>query len=91
MSQSARQKQPAQAFVDGYNTCTIEGLLARRSKHCIHKIRPASLQVPDKDNAQYEEQYGQLIPLLKNYKVRRSSFSSCFTQAGTDDRTQDAQ
>ena len=91
MSLSARQKQTAQAFVDGYNTWTIEGLLARRSKNCIHKIRPSSLQVPDKDNAQYEEQYSQLIPLLKNYKVRPSSFSLCFAHAATDDRNQDAQ
>ena len=40
------------------------------------------MQIPDQNNAQYEEQYRTLIPLLRDYNVScSSSFSSCFTHA----------
>ena len=70
MSLADKQKQTAIDFVDGYNEFNVEGFLARRSKDCIHKILPASLERPPLSNEEYIAIYIPIFPLLRNYKVR---------------------
>lgn len=75
MSLAEKQVQTAQTFIEGLRSTTVEGFLIRRSKDCIHKTRPASMQVPDKNNVMFEDQYRHILPLLKNYQVSISSKS----------------
>lgn len=44
----------ATACIEGYNTWTVEAILASRAKNCTHQVRPGSLgEVPPFNNEQY--------------------------------------
>lgn len=70
MSLAEAQKKTAQAFIDGYNEFTIEGLLRARSDDCVHAMLPASLGRPDRTNADYEKFFAQLKNMMGGMKVR---------------------
>ena len=69
MSLREKQEQTAQAFLDGFNSGSIEGMVARRAPGCVHRILPRSFGAPDRDNSTYLEALKTLYPQLHNLAV----------------------
>lgn len=69
MSLAENQKRTAQAFINGYNEWTVEGLMRARSDDCIHAMLPASLNRPERTNKDYEQFFQPLSKLMSAMKV----------------------
>lgn len=70
MSLAEKQIATAKEFVNGYNEWTAEGLLRARSDDCVHAVLPVSMNRPPRTNAEYKLFFGNMEPLMKDFKVR---------------------
>lgn len=82
MSLAEKQIATAKEFVNGYNEWTAEGLLRARSDDCVHAVLPVSMNRPPRTNAEYKLFFGNLEPLMKEFKVRRCNLGRSCSSIG---------
>jgi hypothetical protein len=61
--------QTALSVVDGYNTWTMEAILAPRASNCVQHILPGSLGQAPMNNQEYRAYFGQMLHGFKNFHV----------------------
>lgn len=74
MSYAEAQEKTAEAFIDGYNEFTVEGVLRVRADDCVHVMLPASLARPERTNAVYGKFFKGITTVMKDFKVRDEPF-----------------
>ncbi|KIW69328.1 hypothetical protein PV04_05210 [Phialophora macrospora] len=61
----------AQAFIESYNTWTVDALLSVRSPLCIQYTLPADEErFPPRKNAEYGAFVQTIIPMFRNFRLR---------------------
>jgi ketosteroid isomerase-like protein len=59
----------ADAFVNGYNTWTLDAILAPRAPNCTQRVIPSRLDRPTLNNDQYREYFTPILGLFREFHV----------------------
>lgn len=57
-------------YLEGFNSNTPEGTIARRSPECKHRIIPESPQFPTRTNDEYKDFMGPSFGIMKNFNLK---------------------
>jgi ketosteroid isomerase-like protein len=61
----------AQAFIESYNTWTVDALLSVRSPLCIHYTLPADEErFPPRTNTEYGAFVQAILPMFRDFRLR---------------------
>ena len=62
-------RQTASAVISGYNTWSMDAIMAPRSPTCITQILPLSLGMPPMDNKEYVTYFSKILPAFRDFKL----------------------
>ena len=65
------QKRTAKALVLGYNTWTIDAMLAPRASDCVHAELPASVGVPARNDTEITEHFEAAMSYFQDFNIGR--------------------
>ena len=68
-SEPSQLLRTALAIIEGYNTWTIDAILAPRAPDCTHQVHPTRLGRPLLKNNDYRAYFSAFIPHFKNFHV----------------------
>jgi hypothetical protein len=68
-SLATTMRQTTDAFIRAWETWKFDPIMAVRAPECIISQFPTSLQIPDRDNEDFQKWFGGVEELLSNCKV----------------------